>query len=111
MADSDSDTSTDNWYSDPRNFFDTLPDSLPKPDEAVSAVNAAKDELFSVYDRLKRVVEVHESTTRKRWVKVSMWADSKAATSLTARQPFRELKQNGGCFFRKRSLVSQSPTH
>jgi hypothetical protein len=91
MVDPDSDP--ENWYSDPRNFFNTLPDGLPKPevyltpDEAVSTVNAAKDELFAVYDRLKSVVEVHEFTIRKRWAKVSMLADSNATTSFTARRP------------------------
>jgi hypothetical protein len=76
MSDSDE---SDSFYSDPRKFFSFLPaEQRPAAyltvDEAAAAVKQARGELLSVYDKLYHVVQLHESTIRKRWTKVRIWS-------------------------------------
>jgi hypothetical protein len=73
MCDSDE---SDSFYSDPRKFFAKFLPEEQRPvaylteKEAAAAVEQARHELFSIYDRLHDVVQLHESTIRKRWTKV-----------------------------------------
>jgi hypothetical protein len=72
MSDSDE---SDSFYSDPRKLFSFLPEeqrpvAYLTENEAAATVKKARDELLSVYDRLYHVVQLHESTIRKRWTKV-----------------------------------------
>jgi hypothetical protein len=75
LAMSDSDES-DSFYSDPRRIFAKLlpeekrPVAYLTPNEAATAVEQARNQLFLIYDRLHRVVQLYESTIRKRWMKV-----------------------------------------
>ena len=75
LAMSDSDES-DSFYSDPRRIFAKLlpeekrPVAYLTPNEAAITVEQARNELFLIYDRLHHVVQLHESTIRKRWMKV-----------------------------------------
>ena len=68
-----------NFWSDPRNFFNSLPDGYPRPDkfltpaDAKEAVKCSKEEVFNAFDRLHSILAVHESTIRKRWVKVPIF--------------------------------------
>jgi hypothetical protein len=73
MSDSDE---SDSFYSDPQRIFAKLlpeekrPVAYLTPNEAAAAVDQARNELFLIYDRLHHVVQLHESTIRKRWMKV-----------------------------------------
>jgi hypothetical protein len=73
MSDS---SESDSFYSDPRRIFAKILPEEQRPVayltqiEAAAVVEQARNELFFIYDRLHRVVQLHESTIRKRWTKV-----------------------------------------
>jgi hypothetical protein len=73
MSDSDD---SDASYSDPRKFFAKFLPEEQRPvgylteQEAAVTVKQALTQLLATYDNLHHVVQLHESTIRKRWMKV-----------------------------------------
>jgi len=65
------------FYSNPQNFFNTLPahmrpQRILTPQEGRKQVEAKSKILFETWDRLHQVVLAHELTIRKRWSKVRL---------------------------------------
>ncbi|KII93107.1 hypothetical protein PLICRDRAFT_380063 [Plicaturopsis crispa FD-325 SS-3] len=71
---SEDEMDAESFYSDPRNMMNAFPEHMRPTayltvQEAHAAVNAARTELFVLYDELHRIVSLHEDTIRKRWTK------------------------------------------
>lgn len=68
----DNSQSTDDFYSDPSNFFNAIGRPTPKLPSAADVRAEAKERataIFNNYELLNGIISRHESTIRKRWTK------------------------------------------
>ena len=69
-------SSSNSFWDDPRNFFDSLPSHLPKP--SFLTISQAKQEarihskdIFTTWNTLRAILDRHEGLIRRRWAKKS----------------------------------------